>query len=138
MPAAATVTAAATGPLLPEAVRPRPMDRSDVLPILLGALVAGLGAAAFSSVGLGEGYSVVVGLAIGVPILRAETFGGFGTGGAPEPVAALVASLGALVVGTATVALSGGAGLGNTVAIGVGAGGAYAGSYVGDLVCRYV
>lgn len=115
------------------------MDRSEVVPILLGALVAGLGTAAFSTVGPGGGYAVVVGLALAVPLLRAETFGGFGSGREPEPLAALAASLGALVVGTALIAATEAVapGTGGTVLVGVGAGGAFAGSYAGDAVLRY-
>lgn len=114
------------------------MDGGEVLPILLGALVAGLGTAVGSAAGLPAGYAVAVGLALAVPLLRAETFGGFWSGRPQRPTAGAVAIVGALVAGTALVALVDAVapGLGGTVVIGVGAGGAFAGSYAGDVVLR--
>ncbi|WP_224448935.1 hypothetical protein [Haloprofundus salilacus] len=112
------------------------MERRRVVSILAGALLAGIATAILGTAGLDGPLAIVAGVAVAIPLLRAEAFGGFDSPESFDSAAAFVASLGALVVGTVVVYAVGAFGAGQTVAVGLGAGGTFAGSYVGDVFAR--
>ncbi|WP_224334184.1 hypothetical protein [Haloprofundus halobius] len=112
------------------------MEQRRVALTLTGALLAGVVTAVLGTTGLDGPLAIVAGVAVVIPLLRAEAFGGFESSDSFDSGAAFLASLGALLVGTVAVCAAGAVGAGQTVTIGVGGGGAFAGSYLGDVFAR--
>ncbi|WP_224268227.1 hypothetical protein [Haloprofundus salinisoli] len=112
------------------------MEQRQVVLTVTGALLAGVTTAVLGSTGLDGPLAIVAGVAVAIPLLRAEAFGGFDSPESFDSGGAFLASLGALVVGTVTVYAASALGVGQTVTIGLGGGGAFAGSYLGDVFAR--
>ncbi|KTG09233.1 hypothetical protein AUR64_15695 [Haloprofundus marisrubri] len=112
------------------------MEQRRIILTVTGALLAGVTTAVLGSTGLDAPLAIVAGVAVAIPLLRAEAFGGFDSPESFDSGAAFLASLGALVVGTVGVYAAGAFGAGQTVTVGLGGGGAFAGSYLGDVYAQ--
>lgn len=100
--------------------------RAAVAGVVLAGTVAGLVAPVASSPGIG----IVAGFAVAIPLLRSDSLADERDGF--DWASASVASVGALAVGALLVTAANALTTNDAALVGLGAGGAIAGSYVGD------